>query len=1585
MARKRTTTKKKRPSGPLFSAASPSIPKFDAKAADRQNRRKAQQRRESQLRRAQVKQNTARRNQGGRAPAPAPTAQQGPLLNRSATPVFRGGIAAADRKGAKRAEQKDAQYRRNRAIADYTSKTQVERQRAARAAQQRVEAGRPRPNDQYILDAHYRRTKVQAPKSGRARVEQANRDHDAEVRRRRAMARFEDRPEGRGRPQVTERRSSSFLSRLVGNLPAPLRGVLGAGREGARNADRAASLGLRLGGGALSAAGRGALGRSSAPSVALVPAKAKVAGIVTSPGRSIGAITASGGEYARGLGEGGLRHLPGNMARDAANIVPGAWQFIQDPVGESKREASDMLSRWLDAASEDPAKRGEALRRAREAGREGDTEYFYDASMAGGGASVLGKQAVRLAGAKAPEGSRRRRAYRVMMDERPRLQVGEDYTRRQPLSSGALGTLAQRGVDRARDRMSTRRTAKVLRAEKARRGIAVTKREARQQAREVQALPAGTQGPRPAGRTVVPMTPIARRWQQSRAAARLGGWAQRRSQRLNDQFTRRSEAEFMEMTLPEQMVAVMALEGVFDLKSRAGALRWLRLQERLIRRERAALKRRDPERHKRSVEPVEGRSVFDNLETIRQAIRQLERAPDRVLTDRLRRFVRRRQDEESAMAPVVRDTVSDADAQARRWMTRSIMLRTRQRYDAEVEAVGAVAARVQEAEQRAARGASSSAGLSLEEVRAEAVEQLRREGDVAVEAASRRAQGATAAVERAERQLDRLTREGADEAAVAQAAGRLQRLQRALPRVRRNYLFAVRVRAAMDRVTPEVLEHGPTRALQLASDRMVEATRERARVAGVSVEDTPVFVKHRGATDPSGNAAFSGASLAGGAWPPVYRSRGRRVRLGTRDLTDRALAVGRAEAVQRSTRWRLSQHLVNLFMKDAGRQGFDRSNWHAFMAGSHFMDPGEWVPYVARRTEVDAGADAPRARSRAKDGGTDLVGDMDAPSLEEVLGGEPLSWDEATNYQFRGDDRIYLVPRAVLDEFTPATPLSFLGARPGPVARRFQQLQSAMVLGSNPMFGPRQAVQSAPLAAVSIGGRLVTPSFWRNLRRLGKAYRGRDQMLLEVMDHIGFMPKSAEAMRQANLGRWRPATREVDGGFVRAYGTLFGVRPARLVIAERRAPGAAGRAGQVARSAGRVGDLVLMPTRRLGMAIDKFQDTWFRLAQLAAEDLRLSDRIRRGRTDPPDWLLQIRDRSAPLMEAETYLSALMAAPPAVQRRALGDPDFMAHVHDLGDGVVEFMGDYANLAKGERHALKSVTMFYGFVRHSSRLLLWTLPVRHPLVFTATLAAGGASREDLERALGPFLKKIGMAPSKIPLAIQGLIFLTHGEEIDGTGDVEIYNSQWINPLGGPVFNMVAAPFTGENLARELQGFMAPMTRTGIEAITGVKLFNQAPLSNARGQRSMSNEFSTTDSLRATLAGFLGMSAVYRAANDYFHRERGTLASTSLLFDPVPMPYKKGGDADRRNRKRIAAARREGRGEALLDDLIIFRGTQGNWTLSMLENEAKKHKDGKKKKRKKKEPPMFVTRGGGRDAGFGGVPGAPSSGFGGVPGGR
>lgn len=75
------------------------------------------------------------------------------------------------------------------------------------------------------------------------------------------------------------------------------------------------------------------------------------------------------------------------------------------------------------------------------------------------------------------------------------------------------------------------------------------------------------------------------------------------------------------------------------------------------------------------------------------------------------------------------------------------------------------------------------------------------------------------------------------------------------------------------------------------------------------------------------------------------------------------------------------------------------------------------------------------------------------------------------------------------------------------------------------------------------------------------------------------------------------------------------------------------------------------------------------------------------------------------------------------------------MEDNADHVAEWLGDYVTFTSAERTYLKRFTMFYGFLRFSTKLALYTMPVKHPVTTGILMELGQLHEDEVEDIFGP----------------------------------------------------------------------------------------------------------------------------------------------------------------------------------------------------------------------------------------------------------
>ncbi|HUR86961.1 MAG TPA: hypothetical protein VMY78_16630 [Solirubrobacteraceae bacterium] len=286
---------------------------------------------------------------------------------------------------------------------------------------------------------------------------------------------------------------------------------------------------------------------------------------------------------------------------------------------------------------------------------------------------------------------------------------------------------------------------------------------------------------------------------------------------------------------------------------------------------------------------------------------------------------------------------------------------------------------------------------------------------------------------------------------------------------------------------------------------------------------------------------------------------------------------------------------------------------------------------------------------------------------------------------FRATRGWSIVPRALHDEVHADTKPS------GPFARSLDVVkgkQSRIMLGLSPAWLQFQVASNGLLAGLAGTGPLdllkANLTWWRSLT---------DDEKKAIEPYVGVGPFS-DSYDQTRLGA------SANSAIVNAYRALkahdFWHKP---------------------RAAGKsVRDLNPLDVL---FRIDNAQNNTFRRAVLYSQIKRdaykrMGGRVRAIQRDQ-DGLARILT-----LGPEDAMRAVLHDPAALERHA-------RHVNG-------FLGDYMTYTAKERRWLQRNVIFYGFLRHSLRLVFYTLPARHPLIASLVGQLGRMQTAEVRRLLG-----------------------------------------------------------------------------------------------------------------------------------------------------------------------------------------------------------------------------------------------------------
>jgi hypothetical protein len=196
-------------------------------------------------------------------------------------------------------------------------------------------------------------------------------------------------------------------------------------------------------------------------------------------------------------------------------------------------------------------------------------------------------------------------------------------------------------------------------------------------------------------------------------------------------------------------------------------------------------------------------------------------------------------------------------------------------------------------------------------------------------------------------------------------------------------------------------------------------------------------------------------------------------------------------------------------------------------------------------------------------------------------------------------------------------------------------------------------------------------------------------------------------------------------------------------------------------------------------------------------------------------------------------------------------------------MTDWLGDYTTYTARERKSLVRYPMFYGYLRHSTKLLFKTLPADHPLLLTAALELGQLQHSEL--------KALGL--DSLPWA-DGKFYYTSGGKVHEV------------PLGRA--NPVANSLTSLNSFGQLTSFFPPYAQAIANQIAGKDLYTGKGW-DAYGKPG----FGKPDSYFAPARGRIFAEDMLGAVSAYRTGEKLTMpgpqGDDSMLFSPRPTEHK------------------------------------------------------------------------------------------------
>jgi hypothetical protein len=204
----------------------------------------------------------------------------------------------------------------------------------------------------------------------------------------------------------------------------------------------------------------------------------------------------------------------------------------------------------------------------------------------------------------------------------------------------------------------------------------------------------------------------------------------------------------------------------------------------------------------------------------------------------------------------------------------------------------------------------------------------------------------------------------------------------------------------------------------------------------------------------------------------------------------------------------------------------------------------------------------------------------------------------------------------------------------------------------------------------------------------------------------------------------------------------------------------------------------------------------------------------------------------------------------------------------------WLGDWTSMTAAERKVINRAVMFYPFVRYSTRLLFYTLPVDHPAITGVIAELGALTAEEYREIFGD---------DDLPWNLGKVYF---GE----TGEAEMIDLGRANPLTNSLVSGAARIGTGSsNLPGAAIGMLPPYAQWLIDHATGRSSFADRPYRVDRDTSPFpkkAHEISLPAHGRIALRQALSLFYPYREAED---RLVDGPQGDDSVFGSHPLDYK------------------------------------------------------------------------------------------------
>ena len=595
--------------------------------------------------------------------------------------------------------------------------------------------------------------------------------------------------------------------------------------------------------------------------------------------------------------------------------------------------------------------------------------------------------------------------------------------------------------------------------------------------------------------------------------------------------------------------------------------------------------------------------------------------------------------------------------------------------------------------------------------------------------------------------------------------------------------------------------------------------------------------------------AFSDRAIGGTkATPKTYKYTGKLFRAGTQNTDPEVYLSGLARSIKRKHNWNLiAEQLDKHAFKDLEglKLGALREQLHRLNMNER--DVAFWNPELYRRALEDdtrrgnlEAADATEAGRMGVEFGAEKVAAAFRQATGESAADIPTELANRSGWT--------AVPRAVYDEI-------HAGAVPGRFAAAGRSWDigkgkiSRYMLGLNPVWLQFQVAANALQAGVPSGGEALLDLASGASRKWWNDLDPDTQARLSAKIGVGAgadadTPRMGAAANNAFINGYRDfkAHPMFDKPLVGKGPSIKQLNPVEWVL-----------------------------------GADRVQNDAFRRSMLYTSAKRAA-------------VKRMGENMSGAERAQARIISLLKRPPAEQFK-LG-PEDVAAIEQHAKYVNDWLGDYTNYTHFERKGLKRFVMFYGFLRFSTRLVFYTMPVEHPMASLIAAKLGQLQAEEVKDLLGG---------DAMPWAFGKVYF-------DDDGKLKEIDLAKLNPA--------VSQITGADKLSQAGSVLPPFAVMAAEQLVHRNLFSDKEW-RVKGKAAKygadGSDYGIGTRLRIAADDLAGTLFPYRTAEKL--TQSGPQGDDSLLFSPRPVTHKTE-EIKQQDRKKLAF---EAANESLLNELV------------------------------------------------------------------